>query len=479
MSETNQSEAAVKSHHKVVPLKEKIAFGMGDLPAYLPTHLTTYLANQVFNMSLGVSPTLISLVMAIFRLVDAFTDPLVGWLSDRFRSRFGRRRPFMFVGMILSALTVPLVYLVNPDWSSYQIMSWYLVVGLVLLFFNTLFSIPFGSLGLEMTPDYDERTSITAWRSFISKVTGLSLGWIWYITQLPIFADPETGSPDTLRGAQGISLIFALLILIFGSVTVFSCKERYYTSAKSGKSEPLINSFKLTLRCKPFLTLLALMFVFGIGDLVRAFSYYLNTYYIYDGSQKDAAYLFGWQSTLTTVLGFACIPLLVWVSKKLGKERTLLLVFSTKIVTSLAYAYAYANPHMIWLLFIPSITWAPMYAGLFMIVPSMLADVVDYDELKTGERREGTFASIFSWVFKLSSTLMFGLSGPMLDLMGFRVADGAQQADGVFLTMVVSLCVVPAIGAVGAIVFLGLYKLNRETAESIRKQLEARRGEIS
>ena len=105
----------------VLPASEKIAYGVGDIPGYLPVYLPTALANQVLTMTLMVSPALVSLAMAFFRMVDAFTDPLVGWLSDRFRSRFGRRRPFMLVGSVLTALIVPLIYLMGRDWGEYQI----------------------------------------------------------------------------------------------------------------------------------------------------------------------------------------------------------------------------------------------------------------------------------------------------------------------------------------------------------------------
>lgn len=465
---------------KSVPLGEKLAYGVGDIPGYLPMYAVTgpTLVNQVFNMTLLVPPTLISLAMGAFRMVDAFTDPFVGWLSDRFRSRFGRRRPFMLVGTVLMAMLLPVVYMVNPEWSPGQLMGWFLGMGLVLLFCNTLFNIPYQSLMMELTPDYHERTTITAYKSFFGKLMGLGLGWTWWFTQLSCWGDPETGQPDTLSGAKALMWILAGIVFVLGLLPVFFCKERYYHKAEKGKKEGLVQSFKLSFRCRPFLVVLGILFLLKIPDMVSIFTAYLNTYYIFDGSQKDAAFLFGWLSTTTTVLAFACIPAVTWTSRRLGKEKTLALLILFKILASGGYLVAYLTKEP-WLLFLPSSLQAPVLSGLFMILPSMLADIADYDELETNERREGTFAAVFSWVFKFSATFFVAMSGPIIDLIGFDAAMGAGQRPEVFGIMIGILVIFPIATASAALLLLRKYPLDYQKAVEIRHALEARRGEVS
>jgi GPH family glycoside/pentoside/hexuronide:cation symporter len=464
---------------RTVPIREKLAYGVGDIPGYLPMYAVTgpTLVNQVFNMTLLVPPTLISLAMGAFRMVDAFTDPFVGWLSDRFRSRFGRRRPFMLVGAILMALLMPVVYMVNPDWSAAQLMGWFFGVGLVLLFCNTLFNIPYQSLMMELTPDYHERTSITAYKSFFGKLMGLGLGWTWWFTQLSWWGDPETGQPDTLRGAQALMWVIAGIVLVLGLLPVFFCKERYYHKAEQGKTEGLVHSFKLSFRCRPFLIVLGILFLLKIPDMVMIFTAYLNTYYLFDGNQKEAAFLFGWLSTTTSILAFACIPAVTWISRRLGKERTLALLILFKALSAVGYLIAYLVKEP-WLLLLPASLQAPVLSGLFMILPSMLADIADYDELETEERREGTFAAVFSWVFKFSATFFVAMSGPIIDLIGFDAALGADQGRGVFGIMIGILVAFPVVTGVTALFLLKKYPLNYEQAIEIRTALEARRGTV-
>jgi GPH family glycoside/pentoside/hexuronide:cation symporter len=115
-------------------------------------------------------------------------------------------------------------------------------------------------------------------------------------------------------------------------------------------------------------------------------------------------------------------------------------------------------------------------AGLWVMLPSMVADVVDYDELSTGERREGAFASIFSWILKVSMTMGLALGGPFLEWSGFKIEAGANQSEEVLTTMRLAFALVPAVGLSGAAVVLSFYRLGPERMAGIRSQLEERRG---
>lgn len=462
-----------------MPIREKIAYGLSEAPNALVTYVPLNLSNQVFNMSLHISPTLISLVLGFFRLVDAITDPLVGWWSDRFRSRFGRRRPFMFIGVIGMSIVIPWVFWVEPGDGPLRIMLWFAAVGTLLFFFNTLFNIPYQSLAYEMTPDYHERTRVSAYRSIIAQLMMAGVGWLWYLTQLPLFGSSVTGEVDTLRGAQVVSLVAAGLILLVGFFPVFVCKERYYQHAAAGKAENLFRSFRLTLRNRPFTILLVALVAIQIPAITSGLGGYMLAFFYFDGNQKPAAFITGWMFTAAQIVAFCCVPLLTLLSKHKGKERALRLVLASGTVIGVANYGVYHYAPNAWYVIIPAVVTAPFYTGFFLLMPSMVADVVDYDEWLTGERREGTFAAVVSWLYKLSATLMVALAGPLLDLIGFDASLGGAQGPEVFSRMIWALTVVPLIAVALALIALERYPLGREQMVEIRSELELRRGAVS
>lgn len=460
-----------------VPLPEKVGYGVIQIANSLGSSVPHTIGNQVFNMTLGVAPTFVTGALAVFRFVDAFTDLLIGWLSDRFQSRWGRRRPFILVGLLGMAVLLPMLFHFGRDWGTSHIMAWFIVVGLGYYVFDTMLNVPYQSLGLEMTADYHERTSIQAFKAVIAKIGIIAMGWMWFFTQLPIFADPVTGQPDTLRGAQGLSLLVAGLILLFGIPPLFLCRERYYQTAKKGKKEPFIHNFKLTIGNRPFRLLLLMVACMQIPNLVNGLGMYLSTYYVFGGDQKSAAWIGGIGNTVSSVLAFAAVPAVSWLSRRYGKEPVLRWIILANVLVAISAVFIY-NPQYPYLMLIKFALAAPLVTGLWMLLPSMQSDVVDYDELLTGERREGSFAAVFSWLMKFCSTFAYGFSGVILDLVGFDAKRGGDQAPWVFPVLIGLLVTIPLVVTALQYAILRRYPLNQETATANRAELENRRGRI-
>ncbi len=477
MTHSSRPQAG-KQYKEKLPVKEKLAYGCGEPVNSFGGWIPTSMAGPVFNMSLGVSPILISLSLVVFRLWDAITDPLMGWISDNFRSRFGRRRPFIFIAAFLVGGIFPLMWLVNPNWSQSMLIGWFIGAGLLFYTAQTIGNIPYQSLLLEMTPDYNERTSISGYRAFIAKIFSLFGGWIWYLTQLPIFGDPQTGAPDTLRGMQAISIVLGVVLLLLGLMPALFCKERYYRKISQTVKIPLRRSLKETLQCKPFLLLAGLIVTMQIGGgMVNGLGAYVLTYYVFSGDQTGASFITGWGTSIAAFAGMASLPLVAFISSKVGKERTLMCLLLSKFLLSIAIWFCY-NPHYPWLATIPLLLVMPLQTCLWMLVPSMLADVVDHDELHTGERREGSFSSIFSWLMKVAMSIGFGISGPLLEMTGFDAAMGEQQPDEVLLRMRIAMVVIPSLTCIFLIWILCQYPINKATAYRTRMKLEKRRGGI-
>lgn len=449
------------------------AAGIVDILNGIPHIMTP----PIFVVLLGLSPALLSTVAIIFRLWDAFIDPFIGMKSDNTRSRWGRRKPFIFFGAILTGLWFPMMWIVGPSWSPNAIVAWFIFASLLGATFQSIWGVPYQSMLLEMTPDYRERTSVTAVRTFFQKIGGMSIAWVWFLTQLPFFND-ATGKPDTLLGIRVIAVIAGLLMIGFGLLPVFFVKERLYETALHQPKVPMMESMKLTFQNRPFLILCGFTLLMSIGTaVVAALTFYINLYHVFDGDMARSAALTGLNGTVTMVSGLLGIPVFQWISNRIGKTGALGISMGVVLLGSFITWWT-MTPAYPYLSLIGGLLNAPGWTGVWMLIPSMLADVADHDELQTNERREGSFAAIFSWLHKLSATLGYGLSGPVVVLAGFQAGLKTMPPPDVLINMRLFYAFLPALFLVPAIILLSRYPLSPGAVGDIRAQLEARRGKV-
>jgi GPH family glycoside/pentoside/hexuronide:cation symporter len=186
-------DVGVTTEQDRVPSGAKLAYAMGGTTDIFGHWLYNNLASPVFNVFLGLSPTQVSLATGTARLVDAFTDPLFGWLSDNTRTRWGRRRPYVLFGSILSGLALPCMFMASPSWSPSAILTFMIVSAIVYAPIISSYNMPYQSLGAELTPEYHERTSIMSYKAATQKIAGMLVGYsVWFATR-PWFVDPATG----------------------------------------------------------------------------------------------------------------------------------------------------------------------------------------------------------------------------------------------------------------------------------------------
>jgi GPH family glycoside/pentoside/hexuronide:cation symporter len=178
-----------------------------------------------------------------------------------------------------------------------------------------------------------------------------------------------------------------------------------------------------------------------------------------------------------TVFSLSFIPIFRWLSEHIGKIRCLAISVALVLVSAATTWWTF-NPAYPYVMLVNTVFIGAGYAGLWLMIPSMQIDVVDLDELRTGERREGNFASIFSWVLKLSFCVGFLISGPLLEITGFDAALGGEQPESVLRNMRIGYVAVPVGSLVVALSLLRLFPLTKERVGDIRQQLEARRGKV-
>lgn len=455
-----------------LPFGEKVAVGTGGLPIMFGQISVKAMAVPVYQMMLGVSPTMLGITLAIPRLWDAFIDPLVGNWSDNTRSRFGRRRPFIAVGAVTMAIAYGAIWMVSPAWSEQGKLAWLLGTTLVFYTCYAFFSVPYQSLTYEMSPDYDERTQVMGHTSFWYKAGELFYQWIIPLAQISLFATPLLGI-QVVNWVVGIAILGGLGIMpaVFG-------RERYFRRAAEQKRVAFWPALRAAITNQAVLIIMLLTGLKLVANLFgSSMDYYLLVYYMFDGDLKEGSWWKGINSTAFAIVGIASIPLLAWMSRRFGKRETMIAIYGLVIVAGVGKWFLY-TPGIGWWLLIDPILSGPILVAITMVLPSMMADVCDEDELKHGQRREGMFGAVFMWIQKVGVALAFLGTGIALDAVGFDVKLGGKQPPETFFWMRALLAGATSLTAIVAVGVALFYPITRERAEETRRLLEARRGAV-
>ncbi len=470
-----------------IPLPQKIIYGTG---AFVNNMLAAAIGGMsiVLNLALGMNPALVGLLGALPRLVDAFTDPLMGYISDHTRSRWGRRRPYIFGGAIFAGIVYMLLWQL-PEGKSEAYYFWYFLAGSLIFYLGyTVFATPWVALGYELTPDYHERTRVMAVQNFMGQLAYLISPWFLWIMQ------HEGLFEDMVSGAKGLAIAIGAATIVIGILPAIFLRERFRDVAlqelapaaeqaeRRSVGDVVLDFFRgfaITLKFTPFLKLcLATFMVFNGFMMVAAFQSYVIIYYIFAGDQALGAEYAGWAGTVSAVGTFTAIFLISWLSTRIGKRRAF---FVSTGISMVGYALKWVcyTPDNPTLLLLPAPLIAFGLGGLFTLMGSMIADVCDLDELNTFERREGMFGSIYWWIVKLGMAAALAIGGVLLNATGFDVALGGAQSADTLLMMRVFDIAVPLIGSAIAIYLIAVYPITEQKAHEVRAALEQRRGSVN
>ena len=462
-----------------IPFPQKVAYGLG---AFVNNLLAGAIGGMtiVLNLGLGMNPALVGLLGALPRLTDALTDPLMGYITDHTRSRWGRRRPWIFAGAIGAGLLFILLWQLPRGQSDGFYFVYFLVGSLLFYLGYTIFATPWVALGYELTPDYHERTRLMGVQNFIGQLAYVVTPWfLWVMQYEPLF-------DDLVAGAAGLSVAIGVFTIAVGVLPAIFLRERFKEvaaaegdAAGSGFRRSMARFFQgflATLRFRPFLKLCAATFlVFNGFILVSSFQAYVIIYYVFSGDQSLGARYAGWSGTLAAASTFVVITFVTWLGTRIGKRQTFFVCIGVSILGYGLKWVCYDPAHPL-LLLLPTPFIAFGLGCLFTVMPSMIADVCDLDELETHERREGMFGSIFWWVVKLGMALALAGGGVLLNATGFDVAlEGAQTARTIFLMRLFDV-IVPMVTSALAIWAIATHTLTEEKAYEVRRQLEERRG---
>jgi GPH family glycoside/pentoside/hexuronide:cation symporter len=456
----------------------KVAYGLGGTTDIFGHWLYNNMKDPVYNVFLGLSPWQVSVVRGTTLLVDACSGLLFGWLSDNTRSRWGRRRPYVLIGSILAGVGLPCLFMARPHWSQDRIFLFMLVTATLYAPIIASYNTPYQSLGAELTPDHDERTSVMSYKGVMQKAAGALIGAaLWFATR-PWFNDPITGKPDVAWGAACAAAIAGAWMIGSGVVNFLFVEERYYAKARAQAKGSFGAMFRDAFRCRPYLVLLATALVYAVPTgLVGTFGFYALTYHVFGGDMAGAAEINFWNGIAYMLCGFVGIAVVNRLCRSIGKHRTLIATLTIGLVAfgSSWWLYTPAYPA---LSAVCSGLNGFSATGLWVVLPSMCADVIDFDELASAKRREGAYTATFSWVMKVGMMFSMLIGGPLLQVTGFDAKLGGGQAPDTLLWLRLLFAGIPVTALLAALALIQLYPLSTERMREIRAQLEVRRGKV-
>ncbi len=463
-----------------VPFAQKAAFGAGHLVNnLLPGSLGIFMFFLL--TAFGMDPFLAGLLGGLPRIYDAITDPIMGFISDNTKSRFGRRRPYIFIGAIMSGVLFAVLWQLYPHNSQMYNFWYFLIFSIIYLTGNTIFSTPLIGLGYEMSSDYNERTRLMAFSQTFGQVAWMIVPWFWVL-----IANPNLFETQAV-GVRRLSLVVGAICIVLGVLPAIFCKGIDASQMENRKEitfktlvsnlKDLIRGIGLVFKNKPFVKLCAATFlVFNGFQLVASFSYFIIVFYLFKGDYGLTGNWPAWFSTASAVAtAFLVIPVISAIANKVGKRNAFIISTAISIV---GYALKWwgFNPENPWLIFMPIPLMAFGIGGLFTLMMSMTADVCDLDELSNGmPRKEGTFGAIYWWMVKLGQAIALVLGGLVLKLVGFDQNAAVQTAETIIRLRIADITI-PALTAFIAIIVMWKYDLTEEKAREIKAELEARRG---
>ncbi len=465
-----------------IPIGQKAAFGAGHLVNnLLPGSLGVF--SFFLLTAYGMDPLLAGLLGGLPRLFDAVTDPIMGYITDNTKSRFGRRRPYIFAGAILTGLLFILLWQMSPENSQTYNFWYFLGFSFLYIIGNTIYSAPLIGLGYEMTFDYNERTRLMGVSQTIGQIAWMIVPWFW-----AIIANPNLFESQDV-GVRKLSILVGVICMTLGVLPALFCKEidqAKLTNRDDINLKNIARNFRNLLKNMvqvfknvPFVRLCGATFlVFNGYQMVASFSYFIIVFYMFRGDYGAAGSWPAWFSTVSALCtAFLIIPIITKMSNKWGKRNAF-------VIATLISIFGYAlkwwgfNPENPWLIFIPVPFMVFGIGGLFTLMMSMTADVCDLDELRNGmPRKEATFGAVYWWMVKLGMGLAIMLGGIVLKMVGFDQNLALQSAETLTRLRLADI-IIPSTTAALAIWLMWKYDLTEKKAREIKDELVRRRGEL-
>lgn len=399
----------------------------------------------------GIAPAIAGSLLFFSKIYDGLTDPFMGVISDKTQSRWGRRRPYLLVGGVLCAISAVAMFSI-PALQGWALYTWIMGVLIFAATAYTIFNVPYLSMPVEMVAEPYERSKLMSYR----------VAWIALGTFVGIALAPRiiAYSRDVLGTSEAVAFqrmsIVAGIIILFASVACFFATKNAPATVASKKRVPLLQQAKLALENKPFMILMGIKYLglYSLSATVTA-----NIFFVRQVMQRSEGIML-WYGLAYMAGSLSALGFWLLLSKRLGKPKTLALSAGLAAIVSLSWLLSGPDETISVYVFRAFIL-AGCNAGMLLMGQSLLPDVIDYDYQRTGLRREGLYAGLYSFIEKLAFATAPLTLGILMSQMGFirGLPRSAVQPDSALLAITIAIAIIPAIVNVTKIILVLNLKL--------------------
>ncbi len=438
--------------------KKLVAFGIPEYAIYLSSIPVSLYIPYVYSTNLGLELAHIGLILMLARITDVITDPLIGYLSDRTATRFGRRKPWMAAGALVMMFSA--FFLFNPQ---YEVTNSYLLIWSMLLWLGwTMINIPYYAWGAELSDSYDERTRIAGWRqafAYMGNVTVLAL---------PAAAGELTGFgglPD-----EGLTIIGSLALIALPTTialaVIYVPERNVYGRAKLS----LQSNFKAVWKNGSFKLLWIAFMLKYMGAAWGSALFMLFAAHVVGVKENIAAILLGHYA-----LQLIALPLWVRLSERIGKKETYMIGGTLFSLVIPLFMFVGDGDVVLFVVVLSCVGASGSY--FTAISMSMKADVIEIASQRAGENVSGAYIAIWSLGQKMIGAIALGICLPLLQYLGFDPQGGNGPRE---LQILAIMYVVPqALMYVGAVAFIWRYPITSKRLQRIRAAFERRNMRIA
>ena len=440
-----------------------------------------------YSQILGLSASLVSIVIAISLIIDAVTDPIVGSISDNFKSKLGRRHPFMIAAAVPFGVCLALLFLPPEGIGELALLGWLLVFTVATRLTFTFFIVPWNAIAAEFSTDYVERTSIITYRYMVGWAGGVAFTLFTWEYLFPKTEEYEFGQLNP-EYYPVFAVVVGLLVILWSLISSLgTLKEIPYVLQPTRETPPFsfrrtFDEVVLALKNANFALLFLVFMLFsGLAGVGGVFDIYMNTYFwefTPDELQLFALAAFG------AIASFICVP---WLQRTIDKHTMLqwfLSVFMINAMLRVAFRFwdiwpENGDPMLVYLLVGHSIIQVFLLTTCGIMVGSLLADLLDEQELDTGRRQEGVFASAISFGSKATSSVGIVIGGLLLDfVIAFPRQTGVGEVDDqtLFVLALNDGIIIPALFFI-PIFLMSKMTMTRKRLDDIQAELVVRRGD--
>ncbi|MFW5776043.1 MAG: MFS transporter [Spirochaetota bacterium] len=443
----------------------KIAYGAGDMSISLTvTIVGAYFAIFLTDV-VGISPGLAAIAVFVGRSWDYVNDPLMGYLSDRTRTRWGRRRPFLLFGAVPFGLAFAMMWWIPPVQTDVRLVVYYSFAYLVFDAAVTVVYMPFVALTPDLTQDYDERTSLTTYRMAFSILASL-IAFVVPAAMIGQLQPANSSRVLTMGVVFGIASVAPILVTFFGT------RERREFAEQA--QPKLRASLRAAVRNRPFLFSMTMFLLTWMAiDLLQAVLLYYIKYVLGREGQADLI--------MATIFVTALVTLPIWlaVSARSDKRRAFIVGISFWAAVQVVLVLLSAATPLPVVLGICALAGVGV-AAAHVLPWSIIPDAIEWDELRTGERHEGMFYSLVTLGQKVASSIAVPVALLLLEASGYRggaAATAAVQSGETVATIRLLVGPIPAILLIVGILVALAYPIDRDEHQRLTAELELRRAD--